>query len=605
MSQDDTHTQADRQRSETSWLTYTEAAPEYARRARLAAALLAAFEVLTLIALAVNLIGAARRPGAPLMTPATLGGLGLAVLWALLFLANRRGWAAPAGAILSLALLVVSLLLVDRTGPLAPTATALMLPVVAAGLFGSPLAAALITLLAAFGYLIVNLRADPGYVEHVVAGGRTAQTLFVYANIVIVGVVAWLFARSMRDVSAERDEMHLALVTQRQDLEARLMRHQQYLQATIAVARAIAGNRDLDLLLEDTVRLVRETFGYYHVQIFLVDEETQYAVLRQSTGEVGQRMLASGHQLEVGSTSVIGQVTLRGEPVLAHDTDLDPIHRRNELLPNTRSEMALPLSVGGRVIGALDLQSVEPHAFSEDVIPTLQALADQLAVAIQNAWLFEQAEQNLREMRQLSGEIAHRSWAEFLSESPEAERRQVVGPEPPALRSIRSRIVERVLSRGRMIVSSGKDGVPAFIAVPIVVQGEVVGVIGVEPDESRAWTQQDREVMESIAERTAAAVDNARLYLQARRAAERERLVGDIAERLQRAPNLKLLLESAAQELSSALRTDNVYAEISLEHPLARQPQEVRDSRAEAIEAGSYAEDDAPPDPAEETGAEE
>jgi GAF domain-containing protein len=603
MSQVDTQTQADGQRKEGGWLTYTEAAPEYARRARLAAVLLVVFEALTLGALTVNLIGAARRPGTPLMTPTTFAGLGLAALWAVLFIINRRGWAASAGTILSFVLLAVSLVLVDRTGPFAPTTALLILPIVAAGLFGSPLSAVLITLLAAVSYLGINLRADSSYVARVLAGGRTAQTLYVYANVAMVGFVAWLFARLMQDVSAERDEIHLALVTQRQSLESRLVRNQQHLQATISVARAIAGSRDLDHLLEDTVRLVRETFGYYHVQIFLVDEGTQYAMLRQSTGEAGQRMLTSGHQLAVGSTSVIGQVTLRGEPVLARDTDIDPIHRRNELLPNTRSEMALPLSIGGHVIGALDLQSVEPDAFAEDVIPTLQALADQLAVAIQNARLYEQAEYNLREMRQLSGEIVHRSWAEFLSESPEMERRQVVGPEPPALRNIRSRIVERVLSRGRMIVSSGQDGVPAFIAVPIVVHGEVVGVIGVEPDEQREWTQRDREVMEDIAERTAAAVDNARLYLQARRAAERERLVGDIAERLQRAPNLKLLLESAAHELASALRTDNVYAEISLKHPLARQPQQVRDSRAEAIDAGQG--DSASPDPVEETGARE
>lgn len=604
MSQDNTLTQAGERRRGANWLTRTEAAPAYARRARLAAALLVVFEVLTLGVLAAVLINAASRPGTPLMTPPVWAGLGLVGLWAALFVANRHGWSEFVGIALSFVLLALSLVLIARIGLFAPAVTALVLPIVAAGLFCSPFSVVIVTLLAGFAYLSLNLWVDPAYVTRVLAGGSAADTLLVYANLLIVGAIAWLSTRSLREVSVEHDEVRLALAEQRQGLEARLVQHQRHLQATITVARAIAGDRDLDHLLENAVRLIREAFGYHHVRVFLVDEDTRYAVLRQSTGEVGRQLLTSGHQLAVGSASIIGQVTMRGESIIARDTDYDPIHPRSELLPDTRSEVALPLSVGGRIIGALDLQSAEPNAFGEDMIPALQALADQLAVAIQNAWLFEQAEKNLREMRELSGEIVHRSWAEFLGEAPEAERRQIVGPESPGLYNLRSRIVERVLSRGRLIVSSGQDGVPSFIAVPIVVRGEVVGVLGVEPDGTQAWTQRDREMMEGIADRTAAAVDNARLYLQARRAAERERLVGDIAGRLQRAPNLKLLLESAARELSNALRTDNVYAEISLEHPLARQPQEVGDSRAEAIDAGQGTDDDTPPDPAEEARAE-
>jgi GAF domain-containing protein len=370
----------------------------------------------------------------------------------------------------------------------------------------------------------------------------------------------------------------MALISQRTMLEERLTLQTRQLQATTAVARAIAGSRDLNQLLEDIVRMVRETFGYYHVQIFMVDEADGYAILRQSTGEVGQKLLSRGHRLAIGSLSVIGQVTASARPVIARDTDTDFVHRRNELLPNTRSEMAVPLIVGDHVIGALDMQSTEANAFLDEMIPTFQALADQLAVAIENARLFEQVQESLRELKELSQETTQRSWATFLADAREDERRYSYGPEPKALELHRSRVAERVLSAGAMIVSTGKDGRQAFLAAPIVVRNEIVGVLGVEPDSSREWTQEDLALLQSIAERTALAVENARLYLQSQRAAERESLINNIASRLQRAPSLAMLLETATKELAEALGTDNVYAEISVDRPIAEIRKDIIDS---------------------------
>jgi GAF domain-containing protein len=226
--------------------------------------------------------------------------------------------------------------------------------------------------------------------------------------------------------------------------------------------------------------------------------------------------------------------------------------------------MALPLLAGGHTIGALDLQSTEADAFAPDVIPILQSLADQLAVAIENARLFTQTQTSMRELEELAGEVTERSWADFLQQARETEKRQVFGPETQALETQRSSVVKRVLNSGGVIIADGQDGRQAFLAAPIVVRGEVVGVLGVEPDGTREWTQDDVTLLQGIAERTALAVENGRLYLQAQRAADRERLVNNIAAKLQRAPSLQLLLESVARELAGALGTDNVYAEISL-----------------------------------------
>jgi GAF domain-containing protein len=241
--------------------------------------------------------------------------------------------------------------------------------------------------------------------------------------------------------------------------------------------------------------------------------------------------------------------------------------------------------IGDRVIGALDMQSLEPDAFGEDMMPTFQALADQLAVAIENARLYEQTQENLRELRELSQDMTQRTWAEFLAETRQQERMQVYGQETKLLETHRSRIVDRVLNAGDLITSTGKDGALTFIAAPIIVRNEVVGVLGVEPDANRDWSQEDIQLLQNIADRTAMAVEKARLYFQAQRAAERERLINAVASRLQRAPTLALLLESAARELAQALGTDNVYAEISVETPLSHTRKSVSDTSSETEEA--------------------
>lgn len=489
------------------------------------------------------------------------------ILLILTYTLNRGGRVALAGSLMSLMIAGMALRSdYVQSASVTTVALSVMLSVLLMGLLGEPRLAAPIAILATGIHIYFQVLRGLA-LNSVLA---EIDNLVLISTTLISAATATIFARSTGDAFEESERSSLALVAQRAEMEDRLLNQTRQLQATVRVARAVAGTRNLDKLLADVVRLVRDTFGFYHVQIFLVDVEDSYAVLRSSTGDVGEKLLSRGHRLPVGSLSVIGQVTSTGQPVVARDTDTDAVHRRNELLPNTRSEMAIPLKAGERVIGALDLQSTSPDAFIPEIMPTLQALADQVAIAIENARLFEQAEESLRELRTLSAEMSQRSWSEFLSETREDDRRYVVGTETKALEVQRSRVVERVIGAGTVIVSTGADGNPAFIAVPVVVRNEVVGVLGVEPDsDRRTWSQEDLQIMQGIAERTALAVENARLYLQARRAAEREALINQVAARLQRAPSLALLLESAARELAEALGTDSVYAEISLDKPLA------------------------------------
>jgi GAF domain-containing protein len=153
--------------------------------------------------------------------------------------------------------------------------------------------------------------------------------------------------------------------------------------------------------------LISKQFGFYHAGIFLLDERDEYAVLQAASSEGGRRMLERGHKLRVGEVGIVGHVASTGEPRVALDVGEDTAHFAHPDLPNTRSEMALPLKVQDRVIGVLDVQSTHEAAFSEDDVAVLQTMADQLATAIANARLFEQVQRRARR-EQLIREITAR-----------------------------------------------------------------------------------------------------------------------------------------------------------------------------------------------------
>lgn len=176
-------------------------------------------------------------------------------------------------------------------------------------------------------------------------------------------------------------------------------RRAEQLQTAAEIARDTSGTLALDALLDRAVHLIRARFDYYHVSIFLLDEGGKQAVVRASTGEAGAEMKRRGHQLAVGSRSIIGSVTQKGESLLSNDVLQDALHRPNPLLPHTRAELGIPLKIGERVIGALDVQSTEANAFKSDDLSVLQILADQIAVAVDNARAYELSQNAVDEMR--------------------------------------------------------------------------------------------------------------------------------------------------------------------------------------------------------------
>jgi putative methionine-R-sulfoxide reductase with GAF domain len=190
------------------------------------------------------------------------------------------------------------------------------------------------------------------------------------------------------------------------------------LQASADVSRTVAKIRELDQLLPQVTRLISKHFGFYHAGVFLIDKPSQYAVLRAASSAGGQRMLARRHKLRVGSPGIVGYATVTGKTRVALDVGVDAIHFDNPDLPDTRSEMAVPLQVGAELIGALDVQSTEEAAFAEEDVTVLALLADHIAVAIENARLIQESQRALASAEDAYRRYLRKEWDDFLDGRP-------------------------------------------------------------------------------------------------------------------------------------------------------------------------------------------
>ena len=339
------------------------------------------------------------------------------------------------------------------------------------------------------------------------------------------------------------------------DLETRIASRTRDISATQEVGRFAASQRNLQTLMEQVVELIVEKFpDIYHAQIFLIDSDREYALLRASTGEPGKIMMERGHKLAVGSVSVIGQVTGQGEIVVARDTGASQIHQRNELLPLTRAELAIPLKIGSLTIGALDVQSRIRDSFGKDEIAILQTMADQVAVAIENARLYQDSVRRLEEIERINRTSTLQTWQEFLHSQRErhlsSESGVMSGNDLSAIR-------KQAMQQNRIIVGTVTKNQTIPIAVPVQLRGQTLGAVEWEIPADEL-NENKLQLAQELANRLALSLDNARLFQESQRAAERERVVNNIAARLTPQTEISDILQTAVREVGQALRAPQV-----------------------------------------------
>ena len=345
-----------------------------------------------------------------------------------------------------------------------------------------------------------------------------------------------------KDLTDLRDELEVRIQERTQALEKRALQ----IETVSSMARTIASVQDLNALLPNITRLVNEQFGYYHAGIFLLDELSKYAVLKAANSDGGRRMLNRGHRLPLDSNSIVGYVTSHSEPRIALDVGADSVYFNNPDLPETRSEMALPLRVSGRVIGALDVQSVQTNAFSQEDVSVLSTLADQIAIAIENARLFGEAQKALTNAEATYEKYVKQSWNSFVQQAKHTgfifDGKQVLPLDPQAKREM----IKPTIQTGSLTLEKTS---PNF-AVAIKLRGQTIGYLDVRSKKGeRTWTRDEITLLEAAAERAALALENARLVESAQRRAARERAIGDISTKIGAVSSFEYILQTAVEEL--------------------------------------------------------
>jgi GAF domain-containing protein len=361
------------------------------------------------------------------------------------------------------------------------------------------------------------------------------------------------------------------------------------LETAAEIARDISGSLNLDELLIKAVSLIRERFDFYHAAVFLRDLPGEFAVIREATGDAGAQMKRAGYRIGVGSKSIVGFVSGRGEQLVVNDTSKDATYYANPLLPDTRAEAAIPLRVGERILGVLDVQSTKPFAFSEDNLRSLQILADQLAVAVVNTELFAETQEHLSQHRLLHHITTTAASGTTLEEALEGAvngLQVTLGGDRVAilLADREKKALEVKASMGyaeditAMQVEIGK-GVTGWVAahrrplrvrdvgedsryiqvssntrselaVPLIYRNELLGVLNVESEQPDAYTENDEEMLGTLGGSLAAVIANARLLEQIRVQSERERLIYDVTAKIRRSTDIHSILMTTASEIT-------------------------------------------------------
>ncbi len=346
-----------------------------------------------------------------------------------------------------------------------------------------------------------------------------------------------------------------------------LERHSAYLEASAEVGRAATSILETDRLIQQVVELIRERFDLYYVGLFLLDESGEWAVLQAGTGEAGQAMLARGHRIKVGE-GMIGWSIANARARVASEVSEDVVHLATVEVPETRSEAALPLRSRGQVLGALTVQSTQPDVFDQDTIIVLQTMADQVAVALDNARLFAESQAALEATRRAYGELSRQAWIELLRAQPNlgyrSDEHGVTGAG-----DIWRPEMEQALQKGQTVqISDSQSHPPNPLAVPIKVRGEVIGVLDTyKPDGAGRWTSEEIALLEALADQLGMALESARLYEDAQRRAAREQLTREITDKMRRAAGVEGIVRTAVDELSRVLGTSRTFVRLRVASP--------------------------------------
>lgn len=326
------------------------------------------------------------------------------------------------------------------------------------------------------------------------------------------------------------------------------------LQQVADIVRDITSTGDIESLLARSTNLISTRFGYYHIGVFLLDNKHEYAILSASPTDTGKQMIADNLRIRVGDPSLVGQVAASGEARFRVNSGTDAAYFNNPLLPDARSEMALPLKVEGNLIGILDIYGNQSHELDEDDVHIMQVLADQLATTIERTNLLQQLQQNMAELEQTYGRTTRESW-KLLADGGALQnsgyrfdniRIQPINeiPEPGS----------EALLTGNMVIHRGNGQKPAdyeLVSIPIKLRGQPIGVVSVKL--KKDYNRNTINTIQQAIERLALSLESARLYEEARLRADREQAISGITAAISSSADFDAIMRTTVEEIGKSL----------------------------------------------------
>jgi GAF domain-containing protein/HAMP domain-containing protein len=365
-------------------------------------------------------------------------------------------------------------------------------------------------------------------------------------------------------------------ITQMEDSNRQNQRRAAQLEASAQVSRAAASELDPDQLLQRAVHLISQQFGHYHAAILLLDETNRWVVLHAANSEGGQRMLARGYQLPIDAQGTIGHVISTGQPRTMFKAGADAVYFDNPDLPGTLSQITLPLVARGQIIGVLDVQSALENAFDAEDEAVLSILADQIAVALDNARLYKASRSALTQVQALQRQQTREDWGKY---SPRHESNFYEYRQSGTAAAVQEQTPEtdQVLQEGVVVATADDNGQAAALVAPIKVRGQVIGALGLQgantPGAGRNWSADEITLVEAIADQVAQAMEAARLFDETQRLAQQEQLVIEISDKIRSAPDIDGILRTTVREIRRALGVSHGVIRLGTETHL-RPPEE-------------------------------
>ena len=366
-------------------------------------------------------------------------------------------------------------------------------------------------------------------------------------------------------------ELEATRATLEQQVEQRTSELQQrssYLQAVVEVGHATTSILSTAQLMNEAVELIRTQFGLYYVGLFILDPTNEWAILRAGTGKAGQMMIARGHRIQYGS-GMVGWSIANAQPRIAANIERDSIRLATAELPETRSEAAFPLRSRGKVLGAMTVQSVQPEAFGDTEISTFQSLADQLAIGLDNARLFDESQRALQEALQATQQTSKTAWEAYLRSGVNLTYRyddgQIVSLASQLPAGMDKPLGSGLQPSGSAALGSRRGGASRSerISLPISVRDQTVGLVHFSKGSAKqSWSEDELAVLTSIVEQLGIALDSSRLYAETQHRAEQERLVGEITSRMRETLDVEAVLQTAAEEIYQTLNLENLVIQL-------------------------------------------